>query len=175
MRFGKTTMFLLLNGLIAVSLIGYFSFWMLSNKTIATIVPPLNANTITVQYEVNGKIYKDRHLRGEIPFYQKQISVHYSMFNPSSSRINTYMGLYAEPLAWWLVFLMASAMLLLMPNTVFTKGIIFQLQRKFPWISMDEYFPAPGSRWYSKRERGKSPAEKKPRRLDNGTSKTLTS
>jgi hypothetical protein len=175
MRFGKLTMFLLLNGAIAIILILYFGIWMLSGKTTAAIIPPYNANTITVQYEVKGNIYKDKHLRGEIPFFQKQVSIYYFILDPSSSRINSFMGLYAEPLAWWLVFLIASSMLLLMTNTVFTKGTIFQLQKKFPWISMDEYFPAPGNRWYSKQERKSSPPEKKPKRLDNGTSKTLTS
>jgi hypothetical protein len=71
--------------------------------------------------------------------------------------------MYAEPLAWWLVFLLASAMLLLMPNTVFSRGTMFQLQKKFPWISMDEYFPAPGN-WY-RREKGKYYSSKKPKRL----------
>lgn len=51
------------------------------------------------------------------------------------------MGIFAEPLAWWLVFLIASAMLLLTNNAVFSKGTIFILQKKFPWISMEEFFP----------------------------------
>jgi hypothetical protein len=171
MRFGKTTMFLLLNGLIAIVLSLYFGTWILSGKTVASIIPPYSANTITIQYNVKGKIYKDKHLRGEIPFYQQEISILYSFFNPSSSRINSFMGIYAEPLAWWLVFLIASAMLLLMPNTVFTKGTIFQLQKKFPWISMDEYFPAPGN-WYYTQERKSSPPVKKPKHLKSGNSKT---
>lgn len=175
MRFGKTTMFLLLNGLIAIILIFYFGMWMLSGRAIARIIPPYNANTIKIQYDVNGTIYSGRHLRGETPFYQKEISIYYFIFDPSASRINSFMGLYAEPLAWWLVFLIASAMLLLMPNTVFTRGTIFQLQKKFPWISMDEFFPVPGDTWYSKRRRRNSPPVKSPRRLDNGTSKTLSS
>jgi hypothetical protein len=51
------------------------------------------------------------------------------------------MGMFAEPLAWWLVFLIASSMLFLMDNTVFSRGTTFLLQKKFPWLSMDEYFP----------------------------------
>jgi len=164
MRFGKTRMFLLLNGSIAFVLILYFGSWLLSPETTASIVPPYNANTISIQYDVNGEIYSGSHLRNEVPFYQKQIEVHYFVFDPSSSRINSFLGLYAEPLGWWFVFLLASSMLLLMPNTVFSKGTKFQLQKKFPWISMDEYFPAPGSRFYT--EERKSPPARKPKRLE---------
>jgi hypothetical protein len=97
----------------------------------------------------------------KVPFYQKQIEVHYFVFDPSSSRINSFLGLYAEPLGWWFVFLLASSMLLLMPNTVFSKGTKFQLQKKFPWISMDEYFPAPGSRFYRRKENRHLPGNQK--------------
>jgi hypothetical protein len=54
-------------------------------------------------------------------------------------------------------------MLLLMPNAVFSRGTVFQLQKKFPWILMDEYFPEPRS-WYRSAERKTSPV-KKPKRL----------
>ena len=164
MRFGKARMFFLLNGIIAFVLILYFGTWLLSPEAIGLIVPPYNANTINIQYEVDGQIYTGNHLRNEIPFSQKRISVHYFLFNPSSSRINSFMGLYAEPLGWWLIFLLASSMLLLMPNTVFSKGTRFQLQNSFPWISMDEYFPAPGKRFF--KEERKSPPPKKQKRLD---------
>ena len=164
MRLGKTRMFLLLNGSIAFVLILYFGTWLLSPETTALIVPPYNANTINIQHNVDGEIYHESHLRNEIPFYQKEINIHCFIFHPSSSRINSFLGLYAEPLGWWFVFLLASSMLLLMPNTVFSKGTKFQLQKKFPWISMDEYFPAPGDRFY--RNERKSPPARKPKRLE---------
>lgn len=162
MRFGKTRMFFLLNGSIAFGLIVYFGTWLLSPEAVALIVPPYNANTINIQYEAGGKIYTGNHLRNEIPFSQKKINVHYYLFNRSSSRINSFLGLYAEPLGWWLVFLLASSMLLLMPNTVFSKGTTFQLQKSFPWISMDEYFPAPGN-WFYKEEKRSPPARQRNR------------
>lgn len=167
-------MFFLLNGLIAIVLIFYFGTWLLSNKTIAFIIPPYNSNTVVIEYEVKGRIYTNSHLRSDIPFDEKQIAIHYSVFNPSSSRINSFMGLYAEPLAWWLIFFMASAMLLLLPNTVFSKGTMFQLKKGFPWISMDEYFPEPGG--YSGGEKKNSPPLKKPKGLDqsSGSSKIST-
>ena len=169
MRFGKTRMFLLLNGGIAFFLILYFGSWLLSPETVALITPPYNANTISIQYQAKGKTYTGKHLRNEIPFRQKTIKVRYYLFNPSKSRIHSYLGLYAEPLGWWLIFLLASSMLLLMPNTVFSKGTMFQLQKKFPWISMDEYFPAPGNRYYNE-ERKKSTPVRKPKRLDGNKS-----
>ena len=165
MRFGKTRMFLVLNGIIAIFLVIHFSTWLLSPKTIAAIVPPYNANTISVQYEVEGNTYMGKHLRNEIPFYQKTVEVHYYLFNPAKSRIISYLGLFAEPLGWWLVFLLASSMLLLMPNTVFSTGTMFQLQKKFPWISMDEYFPAPAER-YSREQKQKAQPVPKPKRLE---------
>lgn len=167
-------MFLALNGIIAFGLVVYFATWCLGGKTNATIVSPYNSITITVKYQAKGKIYTGKHLRGDIPFYQQQVPIRYSILNPSSSRINSYMGMYAEPLAWWLVFLLASSMLLLMPNTVFSKGTVFQLQKKFPWISMDEFFPAPGN-WWKKGSGKRSPPVNKPQRLESGNSKTLPS
>lgn len=165
MRFGKLKMFLFLNGFIALGLVLYFGLWMAGGTASANIIPPLNANTIHVQYAVDGKQYTGTHLRNEIPFAQKQVKVRYFVFNHSISRIPTFLGIYAEPLAWWLVFLLASSMLLLMPNSVFSKGTVFQLQKKFPWILMDEYFPEPQG-WYRREERRYSPI-KKPKRLDS--------
>jgi hypothetical protein len=159
MRFGKLKMFLFLNGFIAFGLLIYFGAWLTGGTTTATIIPPLNANTIHVQYEVDGKFYTGTHLRNEVPFAEKQVEVQYFSLDPSISRIPTFLGMYAEPLAWWLVFLIASSMLLLMPNAVFSKGTVFQLQKKFPWILMDEYFPEPRT-WYRGPRRKNSPVNK---------------
>lgn len=175
MRFGKLKMFLFLNGFIIIVLLFYFIFWWISGKTIATIVPPFSASTITVQYKVDNRLYSDRVLRGNVPFYVKQIPIRYSLLKPSSAYVPTFLGLYAEPLAWWLVFLIASAMLFLMPNTVFSKGTMFQLHKKFPWISMDEYFPAAGERWYNERTGRNRPKNPQKRLEQRDDPKTLTS
>ena len=156
-------MFLFLNGFIAFGLLVYFGLWLMGGMATATIIPPLNANTIHVQYEIDGQYHTGTHLRNEIPFAQKQVRIQYFVFDHSISRIPSFLGMYAEPLAWWLVFLLASSMLLLMPNAVFSRGTVFQLQKKFPWILMDEYFPEPRS-WYRSAERKTSPV-KKPKRL----------
>jgi hypothetical protein len=167
MRFGKLKMFLFLTGFIAFGLMLYFGLWLLGGSATADIIPPLNANTIHVQYEVDNKYYTGTHLRNETPFAQKQVKVRYFVFDHSISRIPTFLGIYAEPLAWWLVFFIASSMLLLMPNAVFSKGTMFQLQKKFPWILMDEYFPEP-TRWSQPGRKKYSPV-KKPKRLDHNT------
>ena len=159
-------MFLFLNGIIATFLLLYFSLWVISGNTVANIVPPYNASTINIQYSVNEHVYTGNHLRNDIPFSQKQITIKYFVFNPASSRIPGFLGMYAEPLAWWLVLLLASARWVLMPNPVFSKGTMFQLQKKFPWISMDEFFPAPGT-WYRTEKKEKYYSQKKPRRLEN--------
>ena len=58
MRFGKTTMFLALNGIIAFGLVVYFATWWLGGKTNATIVSPYNSITITVKYQAKEKEVK---------------------------------------------------------------------------------------------------------------------
>jgi hypothetical protein len=175
MRFGKLKMFFFLNGLIVVILLLYFTFWWFSGRAVATIITPLNANTITVRYTVDNTVYTDRLLRGSIPFADKQVLVRYSLLKPSAAYIPSFMGLYAEPLAWWLVFLIASAMLFLMPNTVFSQGTMFQLHKKFPWISMDEYFPAPGESYYGRRREKGHQKQQKTRLEQKDDPKTLTS
>jgi hypothetical protein len=77
------------------------------------------------------------------------VQVRYLKFHPQTSRVNSFMGIWAEPLGWWGVFLLASAMLLLTQNAVFSKGTIFQLHKKFPWISMEEYFPFPNGTYFN--------------------------
>lgn len=147
MRFGKIKMFLLLNGLIAVCLIFYFMPWLFSRVTEGKIITPYETTTLHVSYTANGKTYYDSYMRNGIMFSQRTVAVRYLIFHPQTSRINSFMGMWAEPLAWWSVFLVASAMLLLTHNGVFSKGTIFQVHKKFPWISMEEYFPLYRS-WY---------------------------
>jgi hypothetical protein len=147
MRFGKVKMFFLLNGLTGLILIFYFGPWLFSRVTTGTIITPYEANKIHVAYIANGKSYSDSYMRNGIEFSKRTVPVRYLSFHAQTSRVNSFMGMWAEPLAWWGVFLLASAMLLLTHNAVFSKGTIFQLQKKYPWISMEEYFPLRNS-WY---------------------------
>ena len=135
-------MFLAIHGTVGVGLLVYFVFWLLAPVTGARIQRPLQATIIQVQYRVNGHVYKKELLRSGIPFAQKEVAIRYIGWQPQWARVNSFMGLAAEPLTWWLVLLLASAMLLLTNNTVFSKGTVFQLHKGFPWITMDEYFPA---------------------------------
>ena len=149
MRFGKLRMFLFLNGAILFALLCYSAFWLLFGETVmGKVVTPYLPNTITVQYKAKGDTFKKTYMRNGVPFSYKEVSVRYLSFSPSSSRINSFMGFLAEPLAWWFVFLLASAMLLLTNNTVFSRGTIFQLHKGFPWISMEEYFPDYHTQYY---------------------------
>jgi hypothetical protein len=147
MRFGKVKMFFLLNGMTGLILAFYFGPWLFSRVTIGTITTPYETTKIYAAYVVNGKTYSDSYMRNGIEFSKRTVAIRYLSFHPQSSRVNSFMGMWAEPLAWWSVFILASAMLLLMPNVVFSKGTIFQIQRKYPWISMEEYFPLPNP-WY---------------------------
>jgi len=153
MQFGKLRMFFYFNGSIALILLLYFSPWFWSRVTMAKVITPYEVTTIQLQYEANGKQYTDGHMRNDIPFQQRMVRIRYLTFHPSSSRIDSFMGICAEPLAWWSVLLLASAMLLLMPNGVFSRGTIFHLHKKFPWISMDEFFPYHGNRKETERQK----------------------
>jgi hypothetical protein len=141
----KLKMFLLLNGSIAAGLLLYFLLWICSPTITGDLVTPYEPTMITVRYQVKGKTYKETFMRNGIDYQNRRVSLRYLALDPEVSRVNSFMGSFAEPLAWWLVFFIASSMLLLTNNTVFSKGTIFRLQKKFPWISMEEYFPAS---WY---------------------------
>ncbi|HJW16103.1 MAG TPA: hypothetical protein VJ499_03240 [Flavisolibacter sp.] len=141
MQFGKLRMFFYFNGIIALSLLLYFSPWLFSRVAVANVVTPYEVTTLQLQYEANGKLYTNGHMRNDIPFQDKTVRIRYLIFHPSSSRVDSFMGMWAEPLAWWSVLLLASAMLLLTHNTVFSKGTVFHIHKRFPWISMDEFYP----------------------------------
>lgn len=144
MQFGKLRMFFYFNGLIAASLLLYFAPWLFSNVATAKVITPYGVTTIQLQYEANGKQYSNEHMRNDIPFQQRTVRIRYLKFHPASSKVDSFMGMWAEPLAWWSVLLLASAMLLLTHNAVFSKGTIFHIHKKIPWISMDEFYPYHG-------------------------------
>lgn len=175
MRFGKLKMFLLLQGIAVFVLLCYFSIWMISGKATGTLIRPYYSNTMNISYKVGSKTYTRSYARYDVPFGELKIPIRYLSFLPSSSRVDSFMGLLAEPLGWWLVFLLASSMLLLTDNTVFSKGTVFQTHKKFPWLSMEEYFPATGE-WQSYYSEDKKPRQrKKPRKLNSRTDENNTS
>ena len=142
MQFGKRAFFLLLNGAALLVVLLYLLFWLMGNSTGGRILRPLHASSMTVQYVVGEKTYTERFMRSDVPLSQTSVKVRYQPWNPSMARIQSFMGLLAEPLAWWGVVLLAIAMLLLTNNTVFSKGTRFRLQQRFPWLMMDEFFPS---------------------------------
>ncbi len=153
MQFGKRAFFLLLNGVALLVVLLYLLFWLVGSSTTGRVVRPLHASSMTVQYAVDGKTYTESFMRSDVPLSQTRVKVRYQRWNPSVARILSFMGLAAEPLAWWGVFLLASAMLLLTNNTVFSKGTRFHLQRRFPWLWMDEFFPSRSHDGYSNKHR----------------------
>jgi hypothetical protein len=167
MRITKRKMFLLLNGTIAVALCLYFGFWILSPKVIGEIQHPLqNSTTMIVKYTVDKEQYTNTILRNGISFLETKVLLCYSKSNPAKCRIYSYMGLFAEPLAWWLVFFLASSILLLTNNSVYSKGTVFIVQKKRPFIYMEEYFPD-AFRRYGHRKRGSQTSkEEEQKRLD---------
>src|SRR5688572_5071306 len=147
MRFGKRTLFLILQGLILLVLLLHLGRWLFSDTVEAKLTTPYSATVMTAHYTVDGVTYTDTYMRNGFPLAPRTVTIRYLTYNPKVSRINSFMGILAEPLAWWLVLSSVLALLLLMNNTVFSKGTQFQLHKRFPWISMDEYFPIK-SRWF---------------------------
>ena len=164
MKIGKLSMFFILNGIITLGLVVYFSCWLFGEKTRARVIPPFAVSRVTVLYHVEGKPYQNSYLRNDINLNDKYVTVTYLPLHPSSSRIYSFMGIAAQPLAWWLVFLLASAMLLLTDNPVFSKGTRFKLQKQFPWIIMEEYFRLP---WFYKENKPASTHPDQTKRLKN--------
>ncbi len=145
MRFGKTSMFFGLNGLIALCFVIYFLPWVFSSTVDAKIISPYAPATLHVTYVVNGKAYSGSYMRNGVSLLNETVRIRYLRFRHRTSVVNSFMGMWAEPLAWWGVFIFASAALLFTNNGVFSKGTVFQLQKKFPWLLMEEYFPIPNA------------------------------
>jgi len=172
MRISKLKMFFILNGVIALVVAFYCLIWIFGGKATGEI---LNSdydnvhyrNRLLVRYSVKGKMYSSNFLRFDVPFSQKQISISYLSFHPQSSRVNSFMGIYAEPLAWWSVILLALSMLLLTHNQVFSRGTVFEIRKKFPWISMEEYFILDEDEMEEEPRHYKKEKIKKPRQLEN--------
>jgi hypothetical protein len=163
MRISKLKMFLIINGSIAAILVCYFSLWFLSPTVTARMVSPFYANTITVKYMVDRHEYTGEFMRNDLSFSERNVPVSYLSFDPERSRVRSFMGICMEPLAWWLVFLIALSMLLLTDNLVFSKGTIFVFQKKFPWVYMEEFYPFPFGA--DKKEERATPAARPRQRL----------
>ncbi|HVK97089.1 MAG TPA: hypothetical protein VM368_04685 [Flavisolibacter sp.] len=136
-------MFLILNGIAGLILFMHLGRWIFSDTTTGTIIRPFQSTIINVSYSVDSKTYNQSLLRNDVSFFENQVKLRYLKNDPSIARVDSFMGLYAEPLAWWLVFLLATSILFFTNNSIFSKGTTFIVHKKFPWISMEEYFPLP--------------------------------
>lgn len=150
MRFGKLTMYLILQDLMLLFLLLHLGRWVFSHTARAQVVPPYSATVMKAQYTVDGVRYTGSYMRNGYPLMEKTVPIRYLAYHPSTSRVNSFIGIAEESLAWWLVLTLGISALLLTNNAVFSKGTTFQLHRRFPWISMDEYFPIK-SRWFYRR------------------------
>lgn len=167
MHISRPRMFLYLNGIILLILCVHLGRWFFSRRETGHLVPPYSGNTIALQYGVGGKSYTGSYLRNEIPFSQREVEIRYLPWKPEVSRINSFLGILLEPLGWWAVFLLGSGVLLLMDNVVFSKGTVFFVQKRFPYLWMEEYFPAtPEAGEEPRFERRRRPRAKRPPELD---------
>ena len=153
-------MFLFLNGSIALGFIIYFLPWIFSGTVDGEIVSPYTPSKLQVTYAVDNKVYSGIYMRNGVSFRNQTVTIRYLRFHPSTSCVNSFMGMWAEPLAWWGVFLFASGALLFTNNGVFSKGTVFQLQKKFPWLLMEEYFPVQNTWFWQTSTAGKKQNQK---------------
>jgi len=139
-------MFFFLNGVIAAALLLYFGAWMIAPTRYAHISDPYRGSEVEVRYIISGNTYSATYLRSGIPMGDNYVRIRYFKMAPSISRVDSFLGIFVEPLGWWLVFFIASALLLLTPdNVIFRKGTVFVIRKSFPYLWMEEYFPAPSS------------------------------
>ena len=138
-------MFFLLNGIIAFCILVYTAVWYSAPVTIGKIDTPYSGSVMDVSYKAGEVKLTGTYMRYDVDWRTREVMICYLSFNPSSSRVRSFMGIAAEPLGWWLVFLLASSMALLTDNFVFSKGTVFWIQKKFPYIWMDEFYRLP---WY---------------------------
>lgn len=145
-------MFFALQGIMLLVLLLHLGRWLFSDTVEGRVTTPYSATVMTAHYTVDGITYTETYMRNGFPLTPRTVTVRYLTYNPKVSRINSFMGILAEPLAWWLVLSMVVGALLLTNNTVFSKGTTFQLHKRFPWITMDEYFPIK-SRWFFRQDK----------------------
>lgn len=138
-------MYFLLNGIIAFFILVYSAIWFAAPATLGSINNPYSSSVMDVSYKAGEEEFTETFMRYDVDLRAREVTVSYLPFNPSSARIRSFMGIAAEPLGWWVVILLASTMLLFTDNFVFSKGTEFRLQKKFPWIWMDEFYRLP---WY---------------------------
>lgn len=141
MRLTRIGLFVRMHVFLAVLLATYFLVWLNGAVVQASVERPLSSVKLTAVYTVDGVLYRESFMRYDVPLKSTRIAVRYLRFAPHWSRINSFMGMAAEPLAWWGLWLLATGALLLIPNPVFSKHTVFVIDKVFPWISMEEYFP----------------------------------
>lgn len=178
----KLKFYILLQLLAIAVLLTYQGMWLISNTTEGRIEnfgsdsyrykrKKERSGSMTVSYKVNGITYKEEYTRNETPLTQKTVCIRYLLFAPSISNLDSFIGQWLGSLIVLLIFFLASSMLLLLHNTVFSKGTLFELNRRFPFIQMHEFFPHNG-KWQQQRHywRRQQPPANTRDILDDGSS-----
>jgi len=167
----KFKFYVLLQLLSIVLLLLYQSIWLFSSTTEGRIENfgrqlgrrvskrVENSGTMVVSYTINGTTYEEEYTRNETPLWQKTVRIRYLLFAPSISNLDSFIGQWLGPLIVLLIFFLASSMILLMHNTVFPKGTLFELSRLYPYIQMHEFLPHEAN-WQQQRHYWKKPTRK---------------
>jgi hypothetical protein len=141
----KTKTYFILQGVFLCCILLAQLFWVFSKSTNGQIIEFSRAASqgkwkhielMTVRYWVAYHEYTETYTRNETPLAQKTISIRYSIFFPSVSRLNTFEGNWEEYLIWYLIFFGATTMIFFVPNTVLPKGTMFEFCKRYPFVKL---------------------------------------
>jgi hypothetical protein len=168
MLLNRTQLYVIVQTIALAIFLGYQGFWMISGTTQGKILnfsgvyindqneAIKKSGPMVVEYIVKGVTYVEGFNRHETPLGKKNVPIRYLLFAPQVAHLNTFLDQWMESLVLLGIFSLVTASLLLMQNSVFPKGTLFELRRKYPYILSHEFYPhreMVHHRWYSTYER----------------------
>ena len=153
MTLTRFKMYLYVQALLLLLFILYQGVWMISGVTEGTIVNFAGvfsdkskttfgeAGPMVVRYTVNNRAYEEGFERNDIPMATRTVPVRYLLFAPQIAHLNTFIDQWLESIVLLAILSLVTALLFLMQNSVFPKGTLFEVSRRYPYILAHEFYP----------------------------------
>ena len=153
MTLTRFKMYLYVQALLLLLFILYQGVWMISGITEGTIVNFAGvfsdknkttfgeAGPMVVRYTVNNRVYEEGFERNDIPMATRTVPVRYLLFAPQIAHLNTFIDQWLESIVLLAILSLVTALLFLMQNSVFPKGTLFEVIRRYPYILAHEFYP----------------------------------
>ena len=153
MTLTRLKMYLYIQGFLLLLFFGYQGIWMISGITEGTIVnfsgvfSDKNKTTfgeagpMVVRYTVNNVVYEEGFERNDFPAAARTAPVRYLLFAPQIAHLNTFIDHWLEPIVILTILSLVAALLFLMQNSVFPRGTLFELSKRYPYIQAHEFYP----------------------------------